>query len=134
MTHSKTRKLECGNDFRTTAFRTLSVLAAPVMYLYYKLHEGSKKETDSVRKPTTEKEIEHLNKRIVSTGLLIVGLIIICYNQIRNLVILSHSRKNTCFDRAFPGKAKQISHFQRMTERGSRTFPRKDNSREKKPR
>ncbi|XP_048754685.1 uncharacterized protein LOC125665829 isoform X2 [Ostrea edulis] len=64
MTHSKSRKLECGNDFRTTAFRTLSVLAAPVMYLYYKLHEGSKKETDSSRKPTTEKELEHLNKRI----------------------------------------------------------------------
>ncbi|XP_062585512.1 uncharacterized protein LOC134247185 isoform X2 [Saccostrea cucullata] len=64
MSHQKNRKLESGSGFRTTAFRTLSVLAAPVMYLFYKLHEGSKKEETSERKPTTESELEHLNKRI----------------------------------------------------------------------
>lgn len=66
MSHAKTRKLESGNDFRTAAFRTLSVLAAPVMYLFYKFHESSKREPVLVRKPNTEKELEHLNKRIVS--------------------------------------------------------------------
>lgn len=91
MTHSKSRKLECGNDFRTTAFRTLSVLAAPVMYLYYKLHEGSKKETDSSRKPTTEKELEHLNKRIVSTRPIVHFLYQVYTNFHYLCTVLTHS-------------------------------------------
>lgn len=66
MSQAKNRKLDSGNDFRTTAFRTLSVLAAPVMYLFYKFHESSKRDPVFVRKPNTEKELEHLNKRIVS--------------------------------------------------------------------
>lgn len=66
MSQAKNRKLDSGNDFRTTAFRTLSVLAAPVMYLFYKFHESNKKDPVFVRKPNTEKELEHLNKRIVS--------------------------------------------------------------------
>lgn len=64
MSQAKNRKLDSGNDFRTTAFRTLSVLAAPVMYLFYKFHESNKKDPVFVRKPNTEKELEHLNKRI----------------------------------------------------------------------
>lgn len=64
MSQAKNRKLDSGNDFRTTAFRTLSVLAAPVMYLFYKFHESSKREPGFVGKPNTEKELEHLNKRI----------------------------------------------------------------------
>lgn len=64
MSQAKNRKLDSGNDFRTTAFRTLSVLAAPVMYLFYKFHESSKRDPVFVRKPNTEKELEHLNKRI----------------------------------------------------------------------
>lgn len=70
MSQAKNRKLDSGNDFRTTAFRTLSVLAAPVMYLFYKFHESSKRDPVFVRKPNTEKELEHLNKRIVSRVLI----------------------------------------------------------------
>ena len=54
----------------------------------------------------------------------------IFYSQTRKLVILKKCLKiqsfpsNSCFDRAFPGMPKTISHCQRMTEIDSQAFPR----------
>ena len=56
-------------------------------------------------------------------------LMYICYSQIRNLVILSKCLKvqsfprNSCFDRAFPGKPKSFRHSWRMTKNESLRFP-----------
>lgn len=50
----------------SSVFRHISAIAVPGMYLYYKYYEFKRQRKEDKKRKVTEKELDHLNQKIVS--------------------------------------------------------------------
>ena len=59
-------KMPSNSDTSAHLSKPLSAIAVPGMYLFYKYSEFKRQQQESHRKKVTEKELDHLNHKIVS--------------------------------------------------------------------
>jgi len=59
-------KMPSNSDNGSPLSKPLSALAVPGMYLFYKYSEFKRHQQEANRKKVTEKELDHLNHKIVS--------------------------------------------------------------------
>lgn len=50
----------------SSVVKHLSVIAVPGMYLYYKYNEFKRQRIEDMKRKVTERELDHLNQKIVS--------------------------------------------------------------------
>lgn len=63
-----------GSENGSPLTKPLSAIAVPGMYLFYKYSEFMRQQQESHRKKVTEKELDHLNHKIVSGLSLVMRL------------------------------------------------------------
>lgn len=52
----------------SSVLRHISAIAVPGMYLYYKYNEFKRQRIEDMKRKVTERELDHLNQKIVSTA------------------------------------------------------------------
>ena len=72
------------DDAPSSVMKHISAIAVPGMYLYYKYNEFKRQRLEDMKRKVTERELDHLNQKIVSA--FYSKLFIIYFSRVRKIL------------------------------------------------